>query len=218
MNDPLQRSGGTPAGGLFDSTSRKAGEAAARVSGKRRLDILAYLRDHGPAAIFEVAVHLGCFDHQISGRFGELERDHLIYKTGQRKTKPDTQCDAELYDLVEPRPLAPTALEKMADRLGYPSTIKIEGETFERGLILQDDLPGIQYTRREAAGLRLTYRVSFIECDGCGHLLKLVTETIAGQPRKTYRCGTPGCQRTWHPTLVHDAGQPQLLALILKHL
>lgn len=79
-----------------ESTRHQARVAAARGAANRYRQILAIL-DRGPACIFEVAACLGCFDHQISGRFGELEREGLIEKTGNRKVKPDTGCQAEAY-------------------------------------------------------------------------------------------------------------------------
>src|SRR5947209_6629112 len=95
---------------LWDNTSRKAAEAAARASGSRRVKILNYLREQGPSTIFEVAAHLGLYDHQISGRFSELERDQLIEKSGQRRRKPETECDAEVYRLRAAPAALPAAI------------------------------------------------------------------------------------------------------------
>lgn len=57
-----------------------------------------------------------------------------------------------------------------------------------------------------------------IECDGCGRPLKRVEETVAGQRRGVYRCGTPSCNRTWHVCLVREPGQQTTLALVMRHL
>jgi hypothetical protein len=84
---------------LFGETTRhQARLVAAQSSAGRYRQIMEVLTD-GPACIFEVAARLGCFDHQISGRFGELERQGLIEKTGRRKAKPETGCAAEEYRL-----------------------------------------------------------------------------------------------------------------------
>lgn len=230
MPEDLQRTGdgGTPARGtLFDSTSRRAGEAAARSCAGRRQKILAYLAERGPACLFEIAAHHGWFDHQISGRFTELAREGLIERTGARKARPDTGCEADVWRLrAEPFPggHAPDG----ADAQGYPATLVIPGDgTFHRAALLKgDDAPGIPYSlSAEAAGLRLSYRVALVECDGCGRPVRLVEERGAaagagagadGKARKTYRCGTPGCNRTWHLQLVHEPGRSALLALVLK--
>lgn len=82
------------------STREQARQASSRSAGKRYARIIQVLSSGGPACIFEVAQEIGCFDHQISGRFGELERLGLIRKTGQRRVKPSTGCQAEVYALV----------------------------------------------------------------------------------------------------------------------
>jgi hypothetical protein len=46
---------------LFDSTSRKAGEVAAMNVGRRRQQILGFLRDHGPCAANLLRQLLVCF-------------------------------------------------------------------------------------------------------------------------------------------------------------
>ncbi len=85
---------------LFPSTSQLAGQVAARYAHQRYLQILEYLDAMGPSCIFEVASGLGCLDHQISGRFGELERVQLLRRTAQRRTKPATGCNAAVYELT----------------------------------------------------------------------------------------------------------------------
>lgn len=84
---------------LFESTSQEAGHVAARFARQRYLQILAILRDR-PACIFEIAGAIGCHDHQISGRFGELVKANLIERTGLRRLKPETGCSAEEYRIT----------------------------------------------------------------------------------------------------------------------
>jgi hypothetical protein len=84
---------------LFESTSAAAARIASRYARKRYRQILAALADK-PRCIFEVAEVLHCFDHQISGRFGELVEHGLIARTGHRRVKPATGCSAEEYTLT----------------------------------------------------------------------------------------------------------------------
>lgn len=172
--------------------------------------ILTHLRERGPATIFEVAVEMQLNDHQISGRFGELEADGLIEKTGQRRPKPETGCQAEVYRLSQIP--APPDLGAAY----YPSTLKIGDDVFDREANLQDEtVPGIPYSRRSSGDRpRLLYRVQLIECEGCGKPVKQVKEG----DRKLYRCGQPCCNRTYELALVSEPGQPVLLALVLKFL
>jgi hypothetical protein len=86
----------TPQPTLFDSTSEAARKVAAAHASERYAQIAMALAN-GPACIFEVAQALGCLDHQISGRFGEMEKLGLIHKTGVRRTKPTTGCQASVY-------------------------------------------------------------------------------------------------------------------------
>lgn len=104
MADPMQRQQPpeqpSPEGCLlFKSTRALAGAVAARSIGKRQAKILQLLGDHGPLAIFEIAAMLHVFEHQISGRFSELERDRHIEKAGIRRQKGETRCWAEVYKL-----------------------------------------------------------------------------------------------------------------------
>lgn len=86
---------------LFDApTSEQARRVAAVKAGERYRQVISVLANCGPSCIFEVAQEIGCFDHQISGRFGELEKLGLIRKTGERRTKPATGCTAEVYAIV----------------------------------------------------------------------------------------------------------------------
>ena len=209
------------------STSRLAGEAAEKLVGSRQARIIQLLRDRGPLTIFEVAAELGVFDHQISGRFSELERQGMIRKTGQRRRKPDTRCDAEVYDLGDvPAALPPDP----GSALGFPDTITVDGEPFDResplGMI---DAPGVPYARRSTLpGMRLSYRVEFLECGGCGRLLRMFEEDAGGglaadgsavkRKRRTFRCGTEGCGRSWELLIVSEPGKLPLPALVMKHL
>mgnify|MGYP001600743051 CR=1 FL=1 len=84
---------------LFESTSEAAGRVAARYSRRRYRQILAALHDK-PRCILEIADLLGCFDHQISGRFGELVKHGLITRTGLRRKKETTGCSCEQYTLT----------------------------------------------------------------------------------------------------------------------
>lgn len=107
MADPLQRQSPpeqpskTEGCTLFSNTRAFAGAVAAKSIGKRQAKILQLLRDHGPMAIFEIAAMLNVFEHQISGRFSELERDGHIEKAGQRRQKGETLCWAEVYRIKQ---------------------------------------------------------------------------------------------------------------------
>jgi hypothetical protein len=83
---------------LFESTSEAAARVASRFARLRYRQILAALAQQ-PRCIFEVAEILGCLDHQISGRFGELVKHGLIERTGTRRAKPSTGCSCEEYRL-----------------------------------------------------------------------------------------------------------------------
>ena len=107
MPDPMQRQPAemkSPEGcSLFHSTRAQAGAIAARSIPKRQAKILQLLQSHGPLAIFEIAAMLNIFEHQISGRFSELERDGHIEKAGKRRQKGETGCWAEVYRIPAPR-------------------------------------------------------------------------------------------------------------------
>jgi hypothetical protein len=222
MSDPLQHGGSQPPP-LFrpagpaghpasQSTSRLAGEAAALASGSRRAQILDLLEERA-LAIFEIAALIGVFDHQISGRFSALEADGYIRKTGERRRKPDTDCEAEVYELVRDR--AAAAIDALA-AAGYPPTLVIDGEPYDRQQLLKrEGYPGIPYARRaDAGGVRLVVRVVMIECEGCGRPLKLVMADDG--KTKLFRCGTTSCNRTWHGATPREPGGNPLLALVMK--
>lgn len=84
---------------LFASTSNEAGRVAAKFAGERYRMILTALSVK-PACCFEIAelYHVG--DNQISGRFGELEKVHLIERTNQRRAKPSTGCMCDEWQLT----------------------------------------------------------------------------------------------------------------------
>lgn len=182
----------------------------------RRRKILEFLDGRGGhgAAIFEVADHLGVFDHQISGRFGELERDRWIEKTGQRKVKPATGCEAELYRI---RRAEPSRSDPAADA-GYAFRLKIGDELFDRQELLRggdtESYPGMPYARSTDTGaLRQVVRVELVECPGCGRPLMRIDE--AGVVK--LRCNNIRCHATsWRLRAVAAVGQAPLLALVME--
>jgi len=82
-----------------ESTREEARRVAAAMTATRYRQIIQVLAEQ-PLCIFEVAERLGRFDHQISGRFGELVKLGLIEKTGERRRKPSTGCSAEVYRIA----------------------------------------------------------------------------------------------------------------------
>lgn len=119
---------------LFDTSTRaKAAAVAIDRIPQRYAQILDELRRHGPQTLFEIASKLGVFDHQISGRFTELKAQGLIESTGQTRRKPATGCECEVYQLKAEIPAA-----LMADALGYPPELTLDGERWQRELA---DLP-----------------------------------------------------------------------------
>lgn len=214
---------------IFDSTSAKAADAAAQSAGSRRARILKLLDEHKEGlAIFEIAEAMQLFDHQISGRFGEMERDLLIEKAGIRRIKPGTNCEAEVYRLKGPA-RSPSPNNGVAELNGYPPTLIMNEPPHGDQLYTRGDVthavgttwPGMPYSRNatgEAGGVRLFYRVSIIECEGCGRPLKLVREKIGGEEKKLWRCGVAGCNRTWHLQIVREPGGREVLAMVMKTL
>jgi ribosomal protein S27AE len=221
MDDPLQRSSrgpaaATDAGGgssLFTSTSRLAGEKAAKLIGSRRAKILQLLGQR-PMALFEVAETLGVFDHQISGRFTELAADGLIEHAGERRIKPGTDCQCEVWRLRPTSTPAPVVQEL----LGYPSEIRVkvggkdEGAFGRQVLTEHEQFPGIPYACQERDRLSIVWRIEFVECPRCGKPLKFIQE----KEKKLFRCGK--CPHTYELATVQEPGQPQLLALLLRTL
>jgi predicted transcriptional regulator len=72
---------------LFPSTSQLAHRVAARFRKTRYLQILSLLETR-PRCIFEAAHALDVLDHKISGRFGEMVKELLIERSGQRRPTP----------------------------------------------------------------------------------------------------------------------------------
>lgn len=106
MPDPIRKHVSPPPleHNLFESTSLQAGHVAARFAGVRYRQILTHLKER-PACIFEIAAALSTpdhpvFDHQISGRFGELVEATLILRTGIRRRKPTTNCQCDEYAIT----------------------------------------------------------------------------------------------------------------------
>jgi hypothetical protein len=155
--------------------------------------------------IWEIAAEMNVFDNQIGGRFGELERDGLIQKTGQRKPNPRTGCDAEVYAIAD----VPSSLIPHPSSFGvYPGTLILDGEPYDRQEpIGPHDAPGVPYARAVDNKVRFQVRVELVECPGCGHPLRVIEpRSSSSQTRNIYRCGTPTCNVTWHLALVNELG------------
>src|SRR5437868_1973358 len=62
------------------------------------------------------------------------------------------------------------------DAIGYPSTLVIKGDIYDRqGLLPREGYPGIPYARRaDTGGQQLLIRVEFIECPACGRQLRQI--------------------------------------------
>jgi hypothetical protein len=195
----------------LQSTSTLAGRQAALNSGPMRARILNRLRA-SPAALWEVARDLEVPDHIISGRFSELARDGFIQRTDRRIIKPESGCLADVWRIAMDENGAGKI--NLADRMNYPLVLSIEAELWDRQELLPAEAyPGIPYARRaDRGGVRLNYRIDIIECQGCGKPLKLVMD---GQ-QKTFRCGTPDCNRTWHCVIIAEPAKPPMLALVMK--
>lgn len=86
---------------LPNTTSALAGQQAALKSGAWRERILKRLRETGGSTLFEVARHYGVPDHTISGRFTELFEDGLIERTGERRVKPASGCQCDVWRVRE---------------------------------------------------------------------------------------------------------------------
>lgn len=196
---------------LYDNTRHNALAAAAPSFASRRLRILQLLAERGPSTLFEVAAYMDLHDHQISGRFTELAADGLIVKTGQRRRKPETDCEADVWQLAD-------RAEKLdpGTALNHPLTLKIADEGIFQRLPWpgHEGTGGVPYTKSSHAGTqpRLVYRVVLIECDHCGHPLQLKLEG----PRKKYVC--PKCGKHYQLMLVSEPGRAEMLALVLTHL
>lgn len=194
---------------LFTNTRRMACDVAATSIPRRYAQILDLLRTRGPMTLWEVAAAMGVHDHQISGRISELKEKLLIEATGERRKKPSTGCEADVYRLRQP-----LESEPVADVLGYPSTVKLDDTVFDRSEILPNEtLPGIPYSRR--GDVRITYRLLIVRCPICGGVLRQV-ET---HPKRIYRCGGPDCGRLrWEGALATEPGQSPILSILLRTL
>ncbi len=86
----------------FEPTTKQLAHVAAESKKSRRYaQIVTVLSDHGAMAIFQVAAVLRVPEHAISGRFGELERDGRIEKTGTRIPKTGTTGTCNVYRLKD---------------------------------------------------------------------------------------------------------------------
>jgi hypothetical protein len=200
---------------LFDSTSKIAGQQAARKSGTWRQRILAVLRER-PSTLWEVAQHFKVPDHTISGRFTELAADLWIERTGERRNHPVSNCPADVWRVSGSAPDPAKAAH--LDKLGYPVTVRLGPDLHDRQELLpQESYPGIPYSRRaDAGGVRQAVRLALIECPGCGRPLYMVEDRDRHQGNKLYRCASPTCSYTWRLQLAQEPGRAQVLALVLE--
>lgn len=211
--DPLQR---PPAAGgpLFTSTSQIAGQRASLKAGGWRSRILDRLRER-PSTLWELAAHFGVPDHTISGRLTELARDLWIEHAGERRNKPESGCPAEVWR-VRSASAAAVPGPDLVLGLGYPDTLTIERELYNRQELLPSEgYPGIPYARRaDTGGVRLLVRVGLIECPRCGKPLRLYPNIDGGL--KFYRCGSQDCASIWRLRLVSEPGKAEMLALVME--
>lgn len=202
---------------LYPSTSQIAGAAHARVHGTRRQAVLALLRVR-PQTLWEAARAMGVADHQISGVFTALSRDLWIERTGERRNKPETGCPADVWRIRDDAPKADDP--RSLDKLGYPASVLIDGETYDRAELLPEEgYPGIPYARRaDSGGARVRVRVEWVECPGCGRPLYPAPPATdaAGRPVKRYACTYKECGRVWRPMLVRESGRAPVLALVME--
>jgi hypothetical protein len=214
--------------GLFRSTSDIAGQQAASKSLINRRRILEILRAAGPAgkALFEVAAEMGVPDHTISGRFTELRDDRLIEHTGERRMKG--KCPAEVWRVCG---AANNTTPDWGDVLGYPITLTIDGEFYDRQPFVPADLdsdagawPGVPYARRaDRGGVAQRVHVELVECPRCGRPLRMITPAAsssgasgsAAKPEKRFVCGSKDCPR-WAAAMASEPGKAPMLALVLR--
>lgn len=201
---------------LPTSTSTAAGQQAALSSGQWRERILRRLEEQ-PSTLFEFAAYYGIPDHVVSGRFTELSKDGLIERTGERRVKPESGAKANVWRIHRAQPGTPEA--DLAEKLGYPLTMRIGSELYDRQpLLASESYPGMPYARRtDTGGLRVNVRVAIIECPGCGKPLFLVEDRDNNQPGKLFRCGVESCNKTWRATMVSEPGKAAAMALVMEN-
>lgn len=211
MSDPLARKTDTDESPLFSqrqSTSHiAAGKAAPRV-GSRRRRIVERLRIR-PSTIFEVAESYRVPDHTISGRFSELAKDGHIELASERRPHPRSGCPGEVWRV------AGLAVDHDADAgelLGYPLTLNIGGDLYDRQRLLpSESYPAIPYVRRaDSGGVKQVVRVEIAECPACGRPLRMLEE----KGSKFFRCINDQCLKTWHAKAVNEPGRAAILALV----
>lgn len=196
-------------------TSKLAGAVHAEYRGKRREQILALLAVE-PLTLWEAARKLGVFDHQISGVFTALHADGFIVGSGDRRNKPETGCAADVWRLASAAAAiaagdeAATSSADLLSSLGYPLTLVIDGDLYDRQELLpQEGYPGVPYARRtDKGGLRLNVRVELIPCPHCGRPLRQVDAAA-----KRYGCGRSECY-AFSPKHVQEPGRAPMLAMI----
>lgn len=187
------------------STSTIAGEQAAGKVGGWRLRILARLRE-SPSALWELGEHFGVPDHVISGRLTELARDLWIERTGDRRLKPASRCPADVWRVTDAAAAKPA--DAVVAALGYPETLVIDNELYDRQPLADPGYAAVPYARRtDQGGLRLTVQVALVECPSCGKPLKLVSGG-------SYHCGSPDCFR-WNGAKTNEPGKAALIALVI---
>jgi DNA-binding Lrp family transcriptional regulator len=186
------------------STSAIAGQQAALKSGKTRRRILEVLHERGPAGatLWEVARVLGVHDHTISGRFTELSKDLIIERTGERRNHPNSGCPADVWRICGAAN-AQGGGPDLAALLGYPLTLNIGGDLYDRQELLaggaNESYPGVPYARRaDTGGQKLIVRVELAECPGCGH-------RSSSCRRTTLRVANPVLALVSEETAVRDA-------------
>jgi len=211
--DPLLKSSSRTDDAPLFGTRHAAAAVAARNVPRRYAQIMDVLRQRGPSAIFQIAAVLGVLDHQIAGRFGEMEKAGLIRRSGRSVVKPATGCACELYELVTAHePPSPTSGAALAQAIGYPTEIRLEDGIYHLAAPdSTDSAPGHEYLRfTEGDRPRMSIRVAMILCPACG-------SPLSAGPDKVCRCPGP-CPgaKGWRPKLLHIPGHPDLLAILLE--
>jgi hypothetical protein len=216
MSDPLaQPPDRSP---LFDlpavgGTRAAAGVVAAMKSGSRRRRILQII-ERQPSTLFEIAAMMGVGDNVISGRLTELQRDGFIERTGQTRVKPESGCPCDVYRIARALP-AQDGGEGWAELLGYPATLMIQAEPFDRQAELPGEgYPGVHYARQTDSGaMRRSARVEIVESPSCGRPLYMES---GADGSKKFRCTNPGCLKAWRARGVNEPGKSAMLALVME--